>query len=413
MRVVACRQAGCASSEPASAAASSRACAATKFCSAGSSSDATRDTASSRSRTRWGKASRKKPEMRTVTSIRGRPSSCGRDDLDAGHAARLARPHRPHAEQREDLGGVVALGAHGARAPGDEADHPRQLAVVCDVALEQRLRQPPARLPRQLRRQRPGIDRIEVAPGRQDVDAAARRAAARPGGDVAAVQRGEHVRELVGRPGQPRDDGLAGEAQRVLHVGVGAPEPVAHDLRDVERRPPARRQRAEQRRLALLQAVGAGGRGERVVVEPEHRRERRAQARHVTRAEPQHGADEAALLVAGGRHAEHVQPVLDLDVLDLAEVAVDVLDELAEVVGALGHAEVGLQVRALDRVPDLRRRGPAAWAGRGSPGARTRRAAPRARPARRRSRRASSAGRGGRRSPRARGAWPARPRRGR
>ena len=47
-----------------------------------------------------------------------------------------------------------------------------------------------------------------------------------------------------------------------------------------------------------------------------------------------------------------MQAVLDLDVLDLAEVAVDVLDERRDVVGPLLDSEVGLQVGALDRTPD-------------------------------------------------------------
>jgi hypothetical protein len=50
-----------------------------------------------------------------------------------------------------------------------------------------------------------------------------------------------------------------------------------------------------------------------------------------------------------------VQAVLDLDVLDLAQVAVDVADERAHVVRALVHAEVRLQVGRLDRRPDPRR----------------------------------------------------------
>ena len=49
-----------------------------------------------------------------------------------------------------------------------------------------------------------------------------------------------------------------------------------------------------------------------------------------------------------------MQAVLDLDVLDLAQVAVDVLDELADVLGPLVDVEVGLQVGALDRRPDAR-----------------------------------------------------------
>ena len=85
-----------------------RACA-RSCCSAGSSRPATSATASSSSVTRCGKASRKKPEMRTVTSMRGRPSSSSGIALEPDHAARLGVPDRPHAEQREDLAGVVAV----------------------------------------------------------------------------------------------------------------------------------------------------------------------------------------------------------------------------------------------------------------------------------------------------------------
>ena len=79
-------------------------------------------TASSSSATTCGNASRKKPEMRTVTSMRGRPSSSARHDLEAGDPPRRVVPDRPAAEQREDLGDVVALGTHRRRAPDGQAD---------------------------------------------------------------------------------------------------------------------------------------------------------------------------------------------------------------------------------------------------------------------------------------------------
>src|SRR5206468_1317964 len=43
-----------------------------------------------------------------------------RDELDAGHPSRLLGPHRPHAEQGQRLGHVVAAGSHGRGAPDDE-----------------------------------------------------------------------------------------------------------------------------------------------------------------------------------------------------------------------------------------------------------------------------------------------------
>ena len=399
---------------------------------------ATAATASSSSRTRCGKASRKKPEMRTVTSMRGRPSSASGHDLDARHALRLRVPRRPHAEQREDLGHVVALRAHRGGAPGDEADHPRQRAGLAPgggrAARRRAAGRPPTTAPRAGRAGRRC---------RSCARSAARRCApgsARPRAREAmwrAAQGAHDAGQLVGRPQDPRDDLVAGEAQRALDAGVGEPQDLRADLRRRARRPVAGGEAVEQRHVRVLEPVDevaragarpaealheagrrpldrrAARRHQRRLVEPERRADGAAQARHVARAEPQHGRDEPAQLIAPRRVAEHVQAVLDLDVLDLAQVAVDVLDELADVLGPLVDVEVGLQVGALDRRPDARGERRAAWTGRAPPGARTRRAAPPARPSRRRCRRASSAGRGGRRSWRARGAWPARPRRGR
>ena len=49
----------------------------------------------------------------------------GRHDLEAGDPARRVVPDRPAAEQRQDLGDVVALGAHRGRAPHRQADRLR------------------------------------------------------------------------------------------------------------------------------------------------------------------------------------------------------------------------------------------------------------------------------------------------
>ncbi len=197
---------------------------------------------------------------------------------------------------------------------------------------------------------------------------------------MAAVERAEHGAQLAARGGDPRDDDLGGEAQRALDAGVAAAEhPRAHLARGAGA-PAVVRQRVEQRRLGRLEAVdqvagrappapgsaragprarpAAGAPGAATSAgssRPNAAPDGAAQTGHVARAEPQHRADQPAQLLAARGRAEHVQPVLDLDVLDLAQVAVDVLDERAEVVGTLAHAEVGLQVRALDRVPDARR----------------------------------------------------------
>ena len=54
-----------------------------------------------------------------------------------------------------------------------------------------------------------------------------------------------------------------------------------------------------------------------------------------------------------GGLAEGVQTILDLGVLDLAEVAVDFQHELAEVVRLLVDAEVAVKLSLLHHLPDL------------------------------------------------------------
>jgi hypothetical protein len=94
----------------------------------------------------------------------------GGDDGEARHAARRVVPHGAAAEQPEDLGDVVALRAHRRRAPDREADAARVRAGVGPVPGQQRLRERDAGVPRALRGDRLGVDGVEVAAGRQDVD---------------------------------------------------------------------------------------------------------------------------------------------------------------------------------------------------------------------------------------------------
>ena len=97
----------------------------TKFSSSGSSSSATRRTASSSIVSTCGKASRKKPEIRTVTSIRGRPSSAsGIASRPVDPPGRLV-PDREHAHQGQHLADVVSAGPHGGGAPDRQPDRLR------------------------------------------------------------------------------------------------------------------------------------------------------------------------------------------------------------------------------------------------------------------------------------------------
>ena len=180
-------------------------------------------TASSSSATTCGNASRKKPEMRSVTSMRGRPSSSSGHHLEAGDAPGRVVPGGPAAQQRERFRDVVALGAHRARAPDRQADRTRIGAGVGEVARDERVGQRGSDRPRVARRDRLRVHRVEVASGRQHVDQPAGGRPGRPGRHVAPVQRAQHVRHLVGGAGQARDDLGGGELQHPHDVAGRTP----------------------------------------------------------------------------------------------------------------------------------------------------------------------------------------------
>ena len=75
--------------------------------------------------------------MRSVTSMRGRPSSASGIDLEAGDPLALDVPRRADAEQGERLGDVVALRPHRRRAPQHEPDRVGMRAGLGEVALDE------------------------------------------------------------------------------------------------------------------------------------------------------------------------------------------------------------------------------------------------------------------------------------
>ena len=214
-------------------------------------------TASSSSPTRCGKASRKKPEMRTVTSIRGRPSSSSGIDLDAGHPPRRLGCHVGRTPSSARISATSSPCVRIAAVP--QATRPtisRQRAGVGDVALEQRVGEPHADLAGQLGRQRARVDGVEVAPGRQHVEAPARRRARRPGRDVAAVQRA--AARWSARPCVWRSRGTTSPAAKRSardDAGVGAAEHRRAHRAGARRVPVVRGQRVEQRHLRRLEPV--------------------------------------------------------------------------------------------------------------------------------------------------------------
>ncbi len=105
----------------------------------------------------------------------------GRHDLEPGDAAGRGVPGRPGAHQGQRLGDVVAAGPHVGGAPGRQRHGPGPVAVLLKVALDNARRRFPAQMPGGRRGNRARIDRIEVAPGRQNLRPSARRSAGGPG----------------------------------------------------------------------------------------------------------------------------------------------------------------------------------------------------------------------------------------
>ena len=267
-----------------------------------------------------GKASRKKPEMRSVTSTRGRPSLASGHDLEAGDAARRRCPTSGCAPINASAWAMSSPPVRMLEVPQTESAKARgPVAVILEVAVEHE-RSADFRPSSQARRRRhgAGVDRIEIAAGRQHVEPAARRRAGRAGRDEAAVEAAQQRRRsrrrrrrstagarfasmtsstaLRARPAGPRRSRAGDQLRRqqfqpLDRVAVGAPG-VGADVRRA--RPGAGRstasprsaveriesaelqiggQRADQRLIAALRLLPRGTRASATT------RSRRAAAR--------------------------------------------------------------------------------------------------------------------------------------
>ncbi len=139
-----------------------------------------------------------------------------RYDLESGNASALRLPPGAQTEERKHLGDVISMRAHRARPPDGDADAIRIPPLVAHVSLDQRVRQLLPYAPRREARKPARIDRVEVAARRQYVCHAACWRAARSGRYVSAVERVEHVPDLLVRPPQVGHELTADEAQRAL-----------------------------------------------------------------------------------------------------------------------------------------------------------------------------------------------------
>ncbi|CAM5239809.1 hypothetical protein SVIOM74S_05465 [Streptomyces violarus] len=164
----------------------------------------------------------------TDRHVDARPAQLLRGDrLETGHPARGVVPHRPAAQQRQDLGDVVAPWVRMAEVPHtvrptDLGHAPVSVRYRCTSESASDCPRPPG----SAGTGSPWGRRSRSCVRRQDVDQAAGRRAGGTGRDVTAVQRPQDVPDLVGGPGQPRHDFRAGELQH------------RHGVRDVPRAPP-------------------------------------------------------------------------------------------------------------------------------------------------------------------------------
>ncbi len=288
--------------------------------------------------------------------------------LEAGHPPGGVVPGRPAAEQRQHLRDVVTLRAHGGGAPDGQAHRGRVGAGVGEMAGQQRVGERPAGLPGQPGRDRLRVDRVEVPPGRQHAHQPPGGRAGRPGRHEPAAQRPEHVGDLVGGPVQARHHLGGGEREHPLDLGVtgtgGATAGPA--VREDVRAHPGRRGRVpargihagDERAGGRLETVDLHPRGTAALDQtergPQTRQRPRRAAPHLRR--PQDRQHQVHPRVTGRGGAEDVQAVADLGVLHLAEVSVDMQQEVVEVVvaGTLVQPEIVVELGGLDERPDLR-----------------------------------------------------------
>ena len=250
--------------------------------------------------------------MRSVTSMRGRPSSASGTTLEAGDALGLLVPRRADAEQGQGLGDVVAAGAHGGGAPQHEADRGRG---GC------RSRRGGARRARSAsaeptshdsrRRDRLRVDRVEVAARRQHVGGATAGRAARPG----RARGGRRARRAGWRSRRPHAR-RSGTRRRRTHRSVGSAVDVGSQPVAGEAPRPGRGTRASTRSMSTRPAVS---------------RSMPSSAATVARSDGTApwgrrvmASTSSTSAASAGARAEHVEPAADLGVLEGAQVAVDV-----------------------------------------------------------------------------------------
>ena len=191
--------------------AAARRTAASGFSVVGSSRAATARTAASISAICAGNRSRNRPEMRQVTSTRGRPIAAGGSTSMPVTRPVACVPGRPAAHQREAVRDLLAAGAQRRAAPEIDDERARHLAMRLQVAADHLVGREPAEVHGGRRRQRARIGGEEIAAGRQHV-ARARAPARRPGPARRAGRRARRAARSARPRRSPASDGSASVA---------------------------------------------------------------------------------------------------------------------------------------------------------------------------------------------------------
>ena len=124
------------------------------------------------------------------------PQDRERHHFDAGDAAAVAVPDGPAAHQGQGLRDIVAAGAHVGGAPGRQRHLARPGPVSLQILLDHQPGRAPAQLPGCRRGHGTAIDRVEIAPGRQNLGPTSGRCPAGPGWHTPSVQPGKQARQL-------------------------------------------------------------------------------------------------------------------------------------------------------------------------------------------------------------------------
>ena len=301
------------------------------------------------------------------------------DDLNAGDPAAFGLPHRADAEQIHNLGNIVAVGTHRGSSPNHDAHHFGISALLLQILIEESVAQILAYGPRRRRGQGFGVDGVEVAAGGQHISHPPGGGAAGAGRDKAAIQPPQQIADFVLSTHQGRINEIGHIAQHRRYRRVGMAQQLGRYGRGLVRLKTAGPKLviglAAEQFQPFQHIPGAAERGFRIqfrqpvrqiaidrlpriiqqsrVVQAHSCGQGAAQAGYPAGVQPSQGGQQPGQLRLGRRLAQGVQAVLNLHILDFAEIAVNFQHKLAEVVRRGVNAQIPVQFGLLHHFPNL------------------------------------------------------------